>query len=214
MPDGPGRIFVRSFRDVRSVDDVASYVAGLALNWPQRREVVRHICRQVSQVPYTAPHVVELGSGSGILAEALLTEMPELTYTGVDNSEPLQAVARKELASFGARARLIRADLNADDWPTFDYGSVHAVVSMQSLHDLGDESRVYRIYELAKGLLTPAGLFLNADLVLPSDLPNPNHPGRCSVARHLQILEAQGYVNVSCSLELGEFGCCVGYVAT
>ena len=203
-----------SFRDVRSADDVPDYVAGLELRWPQRREVVRHICQQVSRVPYAAPHVVELGSGSGILARALLTEVPKLTYTGVDNSEPLQAVAQKELASFGGRARLIRADLNAADWPTFDYGSVHAVVSMQSLHDLGDESRVSRIYELAKGLLAPAGLFLNADLVLPPDQPNPDHPGRCSVARHLQLLEAQSYLNVSCSLELGEFGCCVGYVTS
>ena len=42
---------------------------------------------------------------------------------------------------------------------------VNAIISMQSLHDLGDGHQSERIYRLAKDLLAPGGLFLNADLL-------------------------------------------------
>jgi len=38
---------------------------------------------------------------------------------------------------------------------------------MQSLHDLGDETAVDRIYRLAHKVLTRGGMFLNADLYTP-----------------------------------------------
>jgi SAM-dependent methyltransferase len=201
-----------SFRDLRNPDDVVEYVTSLDTRWPQRHEIIRHIRQQIASLPVSAPRVVELGSGPGILAKYLLSELPHLRYTGIDNSEPLQTFARSQLASFNGRAELIRADLNADSWFELVSGRDHVVVSMQSLHDLGDESHVSRIYGLAKNLIVPGGLFLNADLVAPTDQTNPDHPGRLSVPRHLQLLRSHGYERVSCSLEMGEFGCFGGYV--
>ena len=146
-----------SFRNLRSSDDVVEYAASLDARWPERSQVIRHIRRQVNALPFSKAHVVELGSGPGLLARHLLSELPDIVYTGIDNSEPLQTFARSELAPFAERVELIRADLNADSWPGHLHGDVQAVVSMQSLHDLGDEAQVNRIYGLARSLIVPGG---------------------------------------------------------
>jgi hypothetical protein len=113
------------------------------------------------------------------------------------------------LAPFGDRVSLIETDLNTDGWQTRLVGDIHAIVTMQSLHDLGDERQVKRIYSVAKELLAPGGLLLNADL-LPDLGPdvNPN-PGRLTAARHLDLLNGQGFADVACTLELERFSCCV-----
>ena len=64
---------------------------------------------------------------------------------------------------------------------------------------------------LARSLLAPGGLLLNADLVVPPGQDNPDKPGRRTVARHLELLHSHGYERVACTLEQGEFGCVVGF---
>lgn len=200
-----------SFRNIRSEDDVVDYVDRLNRKWPERRDVIRQIYEQIKALPFLQPHIVELCSGPGQLAEFLLKELPLITYTGLDLSTPLMSFARRRLAPFGNRAVLIQANLNADDWLAQMPENIHAIVSMQSLHDLGGEEQVSRIYRLAQSLLAPGGLFLNADLVVsPQQDASPNS-GRRSISRHLELLQTQGYRRVSCPLQLGEFGCIVGF---
>ena len=115
---------------------------------------------------------------------------------------------RQRLAPYGVRVHLLHADLNEDDWPAQIATPVHAVFSMQSLHDLGDGHQVERIYQLAHELLAPGGLFLNADLLHNPDDPRP---GRLPIERHLMLLAAQGYQRPACTLEMGGFGCIVGF---
>lgn len=200
-----------SFRDLKTPQDVDQWIARLRRDRPERQAVMHHISRQIAALPFSAPHVVELGLGPGLLAELLLTELPQITYTGLDFSALLLATARERLAPFGDRVRLIHADLNADAWPDHLSGKIQAIVSMQALHDLGGESQVNRIYRMAKALLVPDGLFLNADLVVPPGQDRPDNPGRRSIPRHLELLRSHGYERISCTLELSDFGCVVGF---
>jgi hypothetical protein len=200
-----------TFRDLRTRDDIVQWSAGLVEQWPERSAVMAHIRGQIERLPFSAPHVVELGPGPGHLAELLLAALPRLTYTGLDNSDLLLDYARERLIPYNGRAHLIQTDLNGGGWPGQLRGDVHAIVSMQSLHDLGGEAQINRIYRLAGSLLTPGGLFLNADLVVPPGQNNPDKPGRRTVPRHLELLRSHGYERVSCTLERGEFGCVVGF---
>jgi len=200
-----------SFRDLRTPEDINQWIDRLNSDWPERAEVMAHIRDQLKSLPVARPHVIELGSGPGLLAEFLLTEIPQMTYIGLDSSELLLTYAQEILTPFSDRARLIQADLNSDGWPNLLSEEAHAIVSMQSLHDLGGEAQVNRIYGIANKLLAPGGLFLNADLIVPPQQENPKNPGRRSIPRHLELLQAHGYERVSCSLEAGEFGCVVGY---
>ncbi|MCL4301806.1 MAG: class I SAM-dependent methyltransferase [Anaerolineae bacterium] len=201
-----------TFRDLRTQEDVAEWTAGLQTRYPERAEVMQHTVAQLKALPFANPQVVELGPGPGLLAELLLRELPRLTYTGFDSSELLLAFARTKLAPFDGRATLVQADLNAAGWLNQLPGKLHAIISLQALHDLGDESHINRVYTLARRVLVPGGLLLNADFVVPPGQENPEQPGRLTIPRHLELLQAQGFDRAACILETGQFGCLVGFV--
>ena len=199
-----------SFRNLRTTEDVTHWLAGLEERWPERQTVIQHIIDQVRVLSLPLENLVELCPGAGSLAERLLTEFPHMIYTGLDSSALLLAVARERLDAFGTQAALIQTDLNQDGWLDQIPEKVQAVVSLQSLHDLGGETEVARMYGLAHEILVSGGLFLNADLIVATAQEQAQHPGRCTVARHLELLRAQGFDQVACSLEVGGFGCYVG----
>lgn len=199
------------FHEFEDPQAAAEWAAGLDERWPERDVVVRHVGQAVAALPFPNPHVVELGTGAGTLAERLLAEPSQVVYTGIDFSQPLLASARRRLNVYQERVNLCQADLNQDEWPQCLDHPIHAIVSMQSLHDLGGETEVDRIYGLAQELLVPGGLFLNADLIVEPGQELPDNPGRRSVPRHLELLRAHGYERVACSLEVGGFGCFVAF---
>lgn len=203
-----------TFRDLRTQEDVAEWTAGLQTRYPERTEMMQHLIAQLKALPFPPLQVVELGPGPALLAKLLLRELPQLQYTGFDSSELLLAYAQNQLAPFGTRAELILADLNGEDWLAHLPSEIHAIISLQALHDVGDESRINRIYGLARQLLTPGGLLLNADFVVPPGQENPDQPGRRSIPRHMDLLHAHSFERVACTLELGQFGCMVGFAPT
>lgn len=207
------------YRQFQNLEEVAEYAQGLDERWPEREAVAGHISGQLAglssrfsaQVSAPFLQVVELCTGPGRLAARLLADHSHLFLTGFDISGPALAFARARLAPYRGRFRLIQADLNQDGWLDQLPPVVHAVVSMQSLHDLGDECCVDRIYGLARRILTPGGLFINADLLAASP-PDPKNPGRLSVQRHLALLRQHGFAPVACTLQTGGFGCFVASV--
>jgi tRNA (cmo5U34)-methyltransferase len=122
-------------------------------------------------VPFTAAEPVkmlELGSGDGRLAEALLTVFPQATLTALDGSASMRLEASKRLALFGDRARVAAFDLTALDWWDRMFG-VDLIVSSLCLHHLTDAKKQY-LYKAAAERLTPRGALLVADLI------DPQHP--------------------------------------
>lgn len=199
-----------SFKAVQSDDDVLAYLAQINRKFPARPRVVRHIEAQLAVLPQENPVVVELCHGPGLLARRLVSRLPQVRYLGFDFSEAFVRFTGGQLAPFGERAAVIRADLNADAWLAHLPNAVHAIVSLQSLHDLGGAAEVSRIYRLARERLAPGGLFLNADLLAPDGDIVANNPGRLPLGRHLQLLRSFGFESVACTLQVDEFGCMVG----
>lgn len=200
-----------TFRDLRTQADAAEWAAGLQTRYPERTQVMQHIIAQLKGLPFPAPQVVELAPGPGLLAALLLHDLPQISYTGLDSSGLLLAHARGQLASFGRRARLIQADLNGEAWLDQLPAEIQAIISLQALHDLGDERHIDRIYGLARRLLVPGGLLLNADFVVPPGQDNSEQPGRRSIPRHLELLQGHGFERVACSFEIGQFACLLGF---
>jgi SAM-dependent methyltransferase len=198
-----------NFRSVRDSQDAAAYVARLDRDWPEREEVKSHLSAQLV-LPQTA-HVVEFCCGAGALAFRLLADYPTMRYTGLDFSPPLLAAAIEAGAAEDHRVRWVETDLTADDWLDHLPADVHAFVSLQSLHDLGDEAAVARILRLAARHLAPGGQMVYADLLPASD--GSSGPGRLSVARHLAILTEAGFHDATCTLVAGPFGCFRGHTS-
>ncbi len=96
--------------------------------------------------------------------QPFLDALPEAEVCGIDFDPALLPLAEERLRLFGARARLIFADLRSADGIAQLPASVDAVISATALHWLtaADLASLYR--QLASRL-RPGGLFVNADHV-------------------------------------------------
>ena len=173
---------------------------------PVRESVFHHILAHLELLRAETPHIVELASGPGILAEFLLERLPRATYEGLDFSAPMLTLARERTEHFGERLRLHQVDLRDDDWAAALRPGPQAIISIQALHDVGDEADHERIYRAARELLASCGLFLNADLMQTRD----GGPARIPVQRHLAMLSAAGFEHVQATLAVGLYGCITG----
>ena len=184
------------------------YVANWArdVGNPVRESVFHHILAQLVLLDDESPHIVELASGPGILAEFLLERLPNATYEGMDYSEPMLTLARERTSRFGERVHLHQVDLRESDWPSAALRKPQALISMQAMHDVGGEEEHEAIYTAAYQLLAPQGLFLNADLVSQTG----NGPSRIPVDRHLAMLTCAGFADVTSSLTIGLYACMRG----
>jgi GNAT superfamily N-acetyltransferase len=199
-----------TFRNVHTDDDVLAFLVQMNRNRPERQQIIDHIVAQLGRLSLTAPAVVELCSGPGMVARQLVQRISGLRYTGIDFSHAFVDFVRRQIAAFGEQAQVIQADLNEDFWPELVQQPVNAIVSMQSLHDLGEEYHVNRAYGLACQLLAPGGMLINADLTTSGAEPESKNPGRLPLDRHLQLLRAHGFGQVACTLMLNDFVCVVG----
>lgn len=203
------------FRQYETPEAIIAYLQRLEDGWPARAAIARHIAHSITRLEEDIPRVLELCCGPGWLAERLLTTLPTIEYTGVDLSPPFLAFAQDRLEAHQNRTRFCELDLSTEDWPaTLQQQCIdrqfHTVVSLQSLHDVGDEQAIHQVYRQVRELLLPNGFFLNADLIVAEDEKLPNNPGRLSIARHLALLQEVGYTHMRCSLVTEGFGCVEG----
>ena len=108
--------------------------------------------------------VLDLGIGSGLVAEVVLEYLPEAQLVGIDFSEAMLDLARERLSRFGSRALLRVGDLsdaNAIDLPRLRY---KAAFSIQTMHHLSDLEKKAAL-TWAAGLLDPDGLLVIIDRV-------------------------------------------------
>lgn len=135
---------------------------------PRREEMVATL---VWSVPFRADEplkILELGSGDGRVAEALLTMFPRAMLTALDGSDSLRRDASARLAVFGDRARIAAFDVAALDWWDRMYG-VDVIVSSLCIHHLNDAKKQY-LYKAAAERLSARGALLISDPI------DPQHP--------------------------------------
>jgi SAM-dependent methyltransferase len=127
-----------------------------------RQQRFATIARLIAATQGEAPHILDLGCGTGSLMAALLEAIPGARLIGVDLDPTLLLLAEERLAGFGDRARLLLADLRQAGWPREVPGPMEAAVSATALHWLSPD-QLSALYHQIAGLLHPNGIFLNAD---------------------------------------------------
>lgn len=108
--------------------------------------------------PGDAADVLDLGTGTGLLAAILREQFPKAHFTLIDISEEMLARARERFT--GQDVTIIAGDYSRAPIP----GRFHAIVSALSIHHLTDADKAalfQRIFEALK----PGGIFVNADEV-------------------------------------------------
>ena len=110
-------------------------------------------------LPHPAARIVDLGGGTGSLAEAILDRHPHVSVLVRDLDAEMLAVARNRLARFGPRAEL---DVGSFTDPLPPAGAVVAAFALHHVRTLPEKARVYRGIRQA---IQPGGIFLNDDAV-------------------------------------------------
>lgn len=200
-----------AFRTFADLAEATTYADSLDERWPDRPAVRTHISGNLRAMPGT--RVVEFCAGAGALAQQLFADHPYIDYTGIDVTVPLLEIARARLADHASQITWLEADLNQDTWLEQIATPVNAFMSLQSLHDLGDEAAVARIMQIAARNLAPQGQLIYADLLASTDPAATPNPGKLTVARHLQLLNEAGFATVACTWQIDDLGCFLAQMA-
>ena len=148
-----------------SEKDSATYAAIAEIAVPRRREMMATL---VAAIPFGGAdtvRIVELGSGEGKLAEALLDTFPAATMLALDGSASMRLETTTRTARFGARIVVRDFTLDALDWWDLMSGA-DLVVSSLCLHHLNDAKKQY-LYKAVADRLSSQGALLVADVIEP-----------------------------------------------
>jgi tRNA (cmo5U34)-methyltransferase len=103
-----------------------------------------------------APVVVDLGIGTGALAERCLARIPAARIVGVDEDDAMIAAARRRLGR-GLRS-VVHGSFETVDLPACD-----AIVASLSLHHVPTPERRLALFRRLHAALRPDGVLISAD---------------------------------------------------
>jgi len=104
--------------------------------------------------------VLDLGGGTGALAEAVADTLPQAEVEIWDIDRAMLGVARERCARFGARVRYVERSFTE---PLTACDAVVACIALHHVKDLAVKGAIYRNIFTA---LKPGGVFLNADTAI------------------------------------------------
>jgi tRNA (cmo5U34)-methyltransferase len=104
--------------------------------------------------------VLDLGAGTGLLAAALASALPEATFVLLDEAPAMLEQARERLSPLADRVETVVADL-VDPLPP---GEFDVIASALAIHHLPDDGKA-DLYARAADALAPGGVFVNAEQV-------------------------------------------------
>jgi SAM-dependent methyltransferase len=111
--------------------------------------------------------ILDLGCGSGLVAQMMLDHLPGARIFGVDSSSAMLALAGERLKPYGDRVRLVEGDLTAVERIEAPAGCA-AVIAVQSLHHLAEPEYATAV-AWTFDRLAPDGWFVIIDrLAIPS----------------------------------------------
>jgi ubiquinone/menaquinone biosynthesis C-methylase UbiE len=148
--------------DFLDAEQVNAWVAACEVAKPWRDPMRKWFADLVAALPPGA-RVLELGSGPGYLAEAVLERAAHLeSYTLLDFSAHMLELSRERLAKFQA-ARFVKADFKIRNWFRALEPPYTAVLAMQAVHEIRHKSHVTDFYRQMRDLLEPGGLLAVCD---------------------------------------------------
>lgn len=143
--------------------DVDAYDASIRRFIPSYEAMLARAADEVARV---APGlVVELGAGTAALSAAVLARPSVGAVVLLDIDPEMLGLARERVATFGDRARPTLGSF-FDDLPACD-----AVMASLALHHIAETDRKAQVYRRIHAALPPGGVFVNADVMMPTEGP-------------------------------------------
>ena len=186
--------------DFSQTEEAQAWAETANVKRPWRTEFFAAIVEELRCLYRKPISVLELGSGPGYLAEAVFRALPDVRYTLLDSSLPMQELARARIGSV-AGAQFTAADFRRAGWAD-DLGSFDAVLSVQVVHELRHKRHAVGLHEVVYRLLRVGSLYLVCDHVLgPGGMTNGEL--YMTTSEQAAALKAAGFRDVSPLLEKG-----------
>lgn len=161
MTQGSGSVTGEVWKDQQLV---TTFLTGVRAALPNAADQLEVMLRVLSFTGKPINRVLDLGSGSGVLASAILDRFPDAEVLLADFSEPMLDAARPRFPSPPHQLRV--ADFSTPAWmeEVRDLAPFDAVVSGFAIHHQPDE-RKRRIYREIFDLLAPGSPFIHIEHV-------------------------------------------------
>ena len=140
---------------------IDAYDATIRQFIPGYEEMLRTAARELA--PVASGLVLDLGAGTGALAEAILESSPAGTVELIDVDTEMLEQATTRLARFGGRARFTESSFLEALPPC------HGVAASLSLHHIPTLDLKRALFQRIHDALEPGGVFVNADATMPAD---------------------------------------------
>lgn len=152
---------------------VTTFLTGVRAALPNAADQLDVMLRVLDFSGRPIHRVLDLGSGSGVLAASILQRFPDAELLLADFSEPMLNAARPRFPSPPHQLRVV--DFANADWVARvrDRAPFDAIVSGFAIHHQPDESK-RRIYEEIFALLNPGAPFVHIEHVASAS-PWINH---------------------------------------
>lgn len=144
--------------------DVEAYDAAIRRFIPGYEEMLERAAEEIIRIQ--PERILDLGAGTGALAEAILKRQQAGVVELVDVDGEMLRRAESRLQRFGDRVRLRRQSFH-DPLPDCD-----AVAASLSLHHVDDLGAKTALYSRIAQTLRPGGVFVNADATMPEADPD------------------------------------------
>jgi ubiquinone/menaquinone biosynthesis C-methylase UbiE len=145
-------------------DEAAAWDAGGSECLPTRAEQQELLLALLEGSRIGDGAVLDLGIGTGLVAEVVLEMFREVQLVGVDFSPAMLDLACERLRRFGSRVQLRNGDLSTPEAIELPPGSYRAAFSIQTLHHLDDREKADAIGWMARHV-EPEGLVVVIDRV-------------------------------------------------
>src|SRR5687768_10267000 len=153
------------------------YDATIASLIPHYRELIDAAAAAVRVVAPTAPAVVDLGTGSGALAAAIIKVRPKARLIGIDADEAMLAAARRRLRG--------RIDTIRDDFELARIPRCDVIAASFALHHIDAGHKKAALYKRCFTSIRDGGMLVSADCFLAATAKLQKHNREAWLA-HLQ----------------------------
>src|SRR6266545_2332710 len=152
----------------KEADRVTDYVEQNDRDAAQIAETLNLLVGLVPADEDATIRVLDIGSGHGVVAAAVLDAFPRATAIGLDVSEAMMSVGRERMARFGERFRYHEGDFSDGSLPADLPGPFDVIVSSRAIHHINPDAK-RRLFGDVYAQLNPGGCFLDIDNMRPRD---------------------------------------------
>jgi spermidine synthase len=168
---------------------LAEYDAKIRTFIPAYEDLLAAAAQALRALDVAAPHIVDLGTGTGALAMRCLEEIPSARLTGIDEDPGMLALARQRFAAAGGQPSTVLGSFLEVEIPRCD-----AIVGSLTFHHLRTAGAKRDAYRRFREALADDGLLVSADCH-PSAHPRLAAQEREAWRAHLRAAYSEGEID-------------------